>query len=188
MGRPKHLLPFGNECVLQRVVRIVSDVVDTVAVVHGIDQSLPVLPNSIQTIQDLNEHRGPLAGIARGLALLPVDVEAVYISGCDTPLLCPEFIQAMINHLGNADCAVPLEERFLHPLASVYRKHLAEHAQQLIDSDQLRPRCLIEKVNHNLIPVDTLRAVDPELNSLQNMNDEQAYQQLLSYAQKTGLL
>jgi molybdenum cofactor guanylyltransferase len=43
MGRPKAWLPFGSEFMLQRVVRILSDVVSPIAVVAAPGQDLPPL-------------------------------------------------------------------------------------------------------------------------------------------------
>ena len=47
MGRPKAWLTFGGERMLQRVVRLVANVVDDVAVVAAPGQELPSLPPSI---------------------------------------------------------------------------------------------------------------------------------------------
>ncbi|MCA9117229.1 MAG: NTP transferase domain-containing protein, partial [Planctomycetaceae bacterium] len=41
MGQPKHLLPFGDETMLQRVVRTLSAVVSPVVVVAARGQQLP---------------------------------------------------------------------------------------------------------------------------------------------------
>ena len=44
MGRPKALLPFGPEVMLERVVRILSAVARPIVVVAAPDQELPPLP------------------------------------------------------------------------------------------------------------------------------------------------
>jgi molybdenum cofactor guanylyltransferase len=45
MGRPKLLLPFGNESMLARTVRLVGEVVSPVVVVAAASQQLPKLPD-----------------------------------------------------------------------------------------------------------------------------------------------
>ena len=67
MCQPKLMLPFGEETLMQRVCRILADIVDPVVVVAALDQELPTLPNSIQIARDEYDSFGPLAGIATAL-------------------------------------------------------------------------------------------------------------------------
>src|SRR5687767_10615246 len=47
MGRPKALLPFGPELMLERVVRILSAVVSPIVVVAAPEQDLPPLSDDV---------------------------------------------------------------------------------------------------------------------------------------------
>ena len=67
MGRPKAWLPFGDELMLPRVVRILGAVVSPVVVVAAPDQDVPPLPPEIEIVRDPEEGRGPLQGLAAGL-------------------------------------------------------------------------------------------------------------------------
>ena len=67
MGEPKAWLPFGGERMLQRVVRLVANVVEDVAVVAAPGQELPPLPPSVILARDPVPGRGPLQGLAAGL-------------------------------------------------------------------------------------------------------------------------
>ena len=60
MGVPKATLPFGPETMLQRVVRLLSTVVDPIVVVAARDQQLPELPSGVINTVDEREQRGPL--------------------------------------------------------------------------------------------------------------------------------
>src|SRR6476660_3315417 len=93
MGRPKAWLPFGDEVLLQRVVRILSEVVSPIVVVAAKEQELPTLPADILVARDEQEAFGPLAGLAAGMAALRGKVAAAYASSCDVPLLKPEFVR-----------------------------------------------------------------------------------------------
>jgi len=70
MGRDKTWLRFGAETMLQRVVRLLGEAVDRLVVVGGIGQQLPPLDGSIRLLRDRQADRGPLEGIAVGLAAL----------------------------------------------------------------------------------------------------------------------
>ncbi len=180
MGTPKHLLPFGKEVVLQRVVRVLGEVVSPLVVVCAAGQELPQLPDSLRMIEDEEEYLGPLAGLVMGLKALAGEVDAVYLTGCDVPLLKAEFIQGMISKLGEYECVVAMEEQFLHPLAAVYRTSVLPVAEELLLNDVLRPRALIEACQSLKISVEELRIFDAELDSLRNMNNPDEYQTLLA--------
>ena len=92
MGRPKAWLPFGNELLLQRVVRILRQVVEPVVVVGAPAQEIPPLPSEVRVVRDDRDHLGPLSGLAGGLAALGASVEAAYLSSCDVPFLQPTFV------------------------------------------------------------------------------------------------
>src|SRR5438552_5116651 len=117
MGRPKATLPFGPELMLQRVVRLLGSVVRPIIVVAAPGQELPPLPGDLIIARDEREQRGPLEGLAAGLAGIAPHAEAAYATSCDVPLLAPAFVQAMIDRLGDADIVVPVEANFAHPLA-----------------------------------------------------------------------
>src|SRR5262245_34313491 len=110
MGLPKATLPFGPELMLQRVVRLLSSVVQPIVVVAAPAQALPSLPSDILIARDEHEARGPLEGLSAGLAAIAPHADAAYATSCDVPLLQPAFVQAMIDRLDDADIAVPVEE------------------------------------------------------------------------------
>jgi molybdopterin-guanine dinucleotide biosynthesis protein A len=177
MGRDKASLPFGPEKMLERVVRLVSEVVEpaNVVVVAAPQQSAPVLPGGVTVVHDSREYRGPLEGLATGLASLTGRVDAAYATGCDVPLLQGAFVNRMFDALGEHDIAVPCDGEFHHPLAAVYRPGVLAKIQELLAADRLRPRFLFDEVRTREIPVDELRGVDPELMTLRNLNSLEDY-------------
>lgn len=177
MGMAKALLPFGPELMLQRIVRLVGEVIDTqnIVVVAAADQSLPTLPTEVLLAHDTHPDRGPLEGLAAGLQALDGRVDAVYATGCDTPLLVPDFVEQVFQLLGDHTIAVPREGNFHHPLAAVYHLSVLNHVQQLLAKDRLRPFFLFEEADTCEIPVDQLRRVDPDLSTLENLNQPEDY-------------
>ena len=175
MGLPKATLPFGSEAMLTRVTGVLRETVDVMVVVAAPGQPLPELPDDVQVVHDRREGRGPMEGLAVGLTAIAPYAQAAYVTSCDVPLLQAAFVQRLINLLDSHDIVVPKEGKFYHPLAAVYRTHIAQHAQRLLDADRLRPVYLFEEADTLEIPVDQLRDVDSQLASLKNVNSAADY-------------
>lgn len=175
MGLPKATLPFGPELMLQRVVRLLSSVVQPIVVVAAPAQELPPLPSGVLIARDEREARGPLEGLSAGLAAIAPHSDVAYATSCDVPLLQPAFVQAMIDSLGDADIAVPVEEEFAHPLAAVYCTSVLPYIQRLLAGNQLRPAFLFDCVRTRRISIDELRSFDAQLTTLSNLNRPEDY-------------
>jgi molybdopterin-guanine dinucleotide biosynthesis protein A len=184
MGRSKAMLPFGDETMLTRVVRILSEVAWPIVVVAAPRQELPDLPSGVKVVRDRAEGRGPLEGLYCGLAALRRDVEAAYVTACDVPLLRVEFVRQLIDQLGEYDAVVPREGEFHHPLAAVYRTDLVDAIATCLARDQLRMISFYDQIKTCRVSVQDLAAVDPQLDSLMNLNSPDDYQAAL---RKAGL-
>jgi molybdopterin-guanine dinucleotide biosynthesis protein A len=184
MGRDKATLPFGPEQMLQRVVRLVREVVEpaNIVVVAAPDQELPMLPAAVAVARDLHKDRGPLEGLAAGLRQLAGRADAAYATACDVPLLKPAFVARMFELLGDHEIAVPRDGEHHHPLSAVYRVSVLLHVERLLSADRLRPRFLFDEVHTREVPVEYLRSVDPDLSTLKNLNYSVDYEAALSAA------
>jgi molybdopterin-guanine dinucleotide biosynthesis protein A len=178
MGTPKALLPFGGETMLQRVVRLLAEVVSPIVVVAAVDQPLPGLPGQVIITRDEQEGRGPLEGLRAGLKTLPTDVEAAYVTSCDVPLLEPAFVREMLDFASGFDIAVIEIDGFPHPLSAVYRRAVLSDVEDLLAADRLRPVFLFDRVRTRRVRPDEITA-DPELRTLRNLNTREEYEQAL---------
>ena len=182
MGTSKALLPFGPETMLQRVVRLLGTVVSPIVVVAAEAQALPELPAGIILARDKRQARGPLEGIRAGLKALPPDAHAAYITSCDVPLLVPGFVHRMIDLADGYDIAVTEIDGFAHPLSAIYRRSALPHAEALLAEDQLRVSHLFARVRTRRVPTSEMMAVDPELQTLRNLNTKEDYLAALTQA------
>ena len=182
MGRAKATLPFGPELMLKRVVRLVGEAVQPVVVVAAAEQELPDLPPEIRVVRDDNPDRGPLEGLAAGLRAIGRQVEVVFVTACDVPLLVPEFIRRMIELSSGYDVAVPHVGGFDEPLSAVYRTSVLPHVEALLAAERLRPVFLFDLVRTRRITAEELVDVDPKLESLANLNTPDDYRAALARA------
>ena len=179
MGLPKAMLPFGDEVMLQRVVRILSEVVDRVVVVAAKNQPLPPLGEAVEVICDRREDCGPLEGLGVGLAAIQSEADAAYVTSCDVPLLERRFVERLFELLGDFSVAVPREEKFYHPLAAVYRCSVLPQVEQLIAAGRMRPAFLFEQVATRKVIPHEWQDIDPESRTLNNLNCPDDYFQAL---------
>jgi len=182
MGVPKATLPFGDETMLQRVVRLLGTVVSPIIVVAARDQSLPPLPGEVGITRDEREAKGPLEGIRAGLSALPQAIDAAYITSCDVPLLVPAFVERMIELMGDHDIAVMEIDGFPHPLSAIYRRSTLPHVESLLAQDRLRPVFLFDAVRTRRVKPEEMTVVDPELKTLRNLNTQEDYKAALAVA------
>ena len=183
MGRPKAWLPFAGELMLPRVVRLLGDAVRPIVVVAAPDQDVPPLPKEMTIVRDEEKGRGPLQGLAAGLAALAGHAEAAYLSSCDVPFLRPAFVRRLIDLLGEHSICVPKVGENHHPLAAVYRLEVASAVARLLAEDRLRPFFLFEAVRTRVVEAGELSDVDPTFQTLRNLNTPEEYEAALSEAQ-----
>ena len=181
MGTSKALLPFGPETMLQRVVRLLSEVVAPIVVVAAVDQDLPQLSPKVIVARDEREGRGPLEGLRAGLKALPGASDAAYVTSCDVPLLETGFVRQMIDLAIGYDIAVMQIDGFTHPLSAVYRRAVLPLVEDLLARDRLRPAFLFDAANTRRVSPGEITA-DPELRTLRNLNTREDYEQALAVA------
>jgi molybdopterin-guanine dinucleotide biosynthesis protein A len=177
MGRDKATLPFGAEVLLQRVVRLVAEAVDEVVVVARPGQELPELPEDVRVVRDEVPDQGPLGGLLPGLHA--IEAPLAFVTACDVPFLRREVLDLLFERAAGHSVAVAHAQGFFHPLCAVYHKDVRPHIEALLCSGRLRPVFLFDEVPTALVDEDALRAVDPELHTLMNVNTPEAYEAAL---------
>ena len=188
MGSPKAALEWHGSTLLRRTTSVVQRAVSNpVVVVRAPDQDLPELPADVEVDEDPREGRGPLQGIAVGLAALTDRADAAFVCSTDLPFLHPAFVRAVLDALApDVDVALPVARGYPQPLAAAYRTSLAPLVSELLAADRLRPAFLFEQCRVVRLDDATLRAdplvaaLDPDLDSVLNVNEADEYEQARS--------
>ncbi len=180
MSRPKAWLPFGEETMLTRIVRIVGEVVVPVVVVAASEQKVPPLPFPVEVVRDEEPDRGPLQGLAAGLESLKGRVDAAFLTSCDAPFLKPAVIRRLIDLMGEHQLCVPRARGFVQPLTAIYHVDVLPKVRKMLREDRLRPTDLLERTATRFVEEEELRDVDPQLDSLWNLNTPEEYQAALA--------
>ena len=183
MGTPKAALEWHGSTLLRRTVGILARATGgPVVVVRAKGQELPDLPNDVDVIDDPQEGKGPVQGIAAGLAALADRADAAFVSSTDMPFLHPAFVRRVLRavHEG-ADVGLPVARGYPQPLAAAYRTKLARVADQLVQEGRLRPaflfeQCAVSRLDEAALRDDpVLAALDPDLDSVVNVNEPDDY-------------
>ncbi len=186
MGRDKAWLPFGNETLLQRTVRLLGDATSHIIVVAGPDQALPALPGEVIVVRDPVPALGPLQGISVGLAAAEAHADRAYVSPTDAPFVSTAFVGRMRELAAGHDIAMLRDGGHLHPLSAVYATRLHHQAKALLAADKRRPTGLLDEASARIVTRDdlladsTLASADPDLAALSNLNTPEDYEAALA--------
>ena len=182
MGAPKAGLDWHGSTLLRRTVGLVARGVDgPVVVLRSPGQPLPALPPGVEVVDDPVEGRGPLQGLAVGLAHLAGRSEAVFLCSTDLPFLQPAWVRAVVGRLEHHDVALPHVHGYRQPLAAAYATRLAPLAAELVAQGAGAPKALLDRVDvlvldaAALLADPALAAADPALRSVCNLNDSDDY-------------
>lgn len=182
MGTDKGALPFGDETLLERVVRVVASVVDEIWLVarEGQDVSLRASTANVAVARDSAEGLGPLAGLAAGLRAMRS--ERAFLIACDCPLLEPAFVSRLLELSSGYRAAVPEVEGHLMTTSAVYAGDLLPAAERLLAAGERRPRILLREAGVRIVTEAEIREVDPDLRSLHDCDTPEAYREALRIA------
>ena len=182
MGSPKAWLDFEGEPLLVRVVRRLAEAADPIVVVAAPGQEIPSLPADVLVVRDPVSGRGPLQGLAAGFDGLAGRATMAFASSTDVPFIHSALVRRLHALRGDTfDIAVPRAKGHYHPLSAIYGVEARPEIEALLAADRLRPFYLFERMRTVfadealLLEGAELRAADPELLSLENVNTPEEY-------------
>jgi FdhD protein len=170
MGVDKTLLPVDGEALLSRVVAAVSGVCEhTVVVTNRIEQIAEAgLPPETSVLVDEVPFQGPLGGLVTALKGAPD--EWVLAVAADIPWLEPDVIRALWDARDSAQVVVPVTEKGVEPLLALYHRSCLAAARHVLATGRRRLVAMFPELKVVELPLEQLRAADPELRSLVNVN------------------
>ncbi len=172
MGRDKWSLPFGDETLLDRTIRIVKEVVGEIVVVAREGQEVTVKDGDVCWAHDSAEGLGPLAGLAAGLRVMQSD--QAFLTGCDTPFLNAAHLRKLFD-AAQKSIAVPRYGGYFMVTSAVYPRTALPEIEKMLAAGDRRPYHLLDRVPHTVVE-------DPDPGVFVNINTEQDYERALKDA------
>ncbi|MGA9100145.1 MAG: molybdenum cofactor guanylyltransferase [Methanotrichaceae archaeon] len=173
LGREKSLLHICGKPLIQLIVKKLFRVVDEVVIVTRNDEQVDVLRKLVPEahfVCDCISGYGPVAGLAAGMACTKGDY--AFASGCDLPFLSVPVIDKLFELAVGYDAAVPVQpEGYMDTLHSVYRREKMRLAcERAIARGERKISAPLRELQLNLVSVEVLRPLDPELMTFFNVN------------------
>lgn len=175
MGRDKASLPFGDETLLDRVLRSAAAVADPVVIAAGPAQSVP---DGFRVSRDNTPGLGPLPALLAALPL--VDASHTLVLSCDLPLLKSDVLTLLVELCEGWEGAVPIVDGRRLPTCAVFETAALLGARARFGDPRHRSlRDFIALLRLREVPAEQFRVVDPELWSFAPCNTPEDYQRAL---------
>jgi molybdopterin-guanine dinucleotide biosynthesis protein A len=183
MGEPKAGLEWHGSTLLYRAAAVLARTVDgPVVVVAAPGQELPPLPDDVAVVEDPVEGRGPMQGLAVGLAAVADRADAAFVCSTDLPFLHPAYVRRVLREVTEGiDVVLPVARGFRQPLAAAYRTSLIGLINDLLAEGILKPgmifkHCAVTALDDERLLADpVLIRHDPTLESVVNVNTPEDY-------------
>ncbi|MDY7231293.1 molybdenum cofactor guanylyltransferase [Hyalangium rubrum] len=165
-GVPKGLLTLEGRTVLERLLQLSPLFAEVVLVSNAPE---PYARFHLRTVADAVPGKGAPGGVHA--ALQAARTEWVLAVACDMPFITPEALQVLLEARGpQLDAVCFTVAGRVEPLLAVYRAALSVPWGEALREANPSLRALLSQCRARLLPEEALRAVDPHLRSLVNVN------------------
>ena len=166
MGFNKAFIEFGGKRLIEATVDCLAGLFPEVLIIAN-DLALYAYLG-VKIVPDLIPNAGSLGGIYTGLSAAAHP--KCFFVACDMPFLNADLIGLLVSEAEGWDVVVPRVAGELQPMHAVYARSCLPFIKEAIDVGMLKIARFFPKVKVNTIEESALRAVDPSLLGLMNIN------------------
>jgi molybdopterin-guanine dinucleotide biosynthesis protein A len=170
IGTDKGLLDLDGKPLISYVVENLRSIVDEIIVVVGSEAKKPfywqVLDKDVKVVADMYDEGSPLIGLITGLT--NATGEYALVTACDMPFINSDLVDLLFLMAHELNGTLLIKSNgWVEPLTAVYKvDNSLKRALQLHTHGDLRLRKVLETMQDVArVPVERLRALDPELRS-----------------------
>lgn len=174
MGSNKALLPYRGGRFIEAIYRQLSSLFEEVLVVTNTPEQYAFL--GCRMVADLYQDTGALAGLHAGL--FHSRTPHIFAVACDMPYLNDAVIRTLTARRHQSDVIIPEGENGLEPLHAVYCRSCLQAMETALQTGKRRLISFLPEVRVTTIPGETIRFVDPDLDSFRNINTPADYYDL----------
>ena len=177
MGKEKLFLSVDSTPLVERVLRALhsfaGEILLSVAL-RQVPSALGTLSDimsayGIRLVEDRAAGRGPLEGIASGLA--EAKFRWSFVCACDMPFLSPEVIRTLWNRGDHrASVILPRIGGYLEPLHAFYSSEALSAARRLLDRGERKISALYDELAVSIVEEETFAGLYGFRRSFYNVN------------------
>lgn len=167
-GVEKPRLRVDGRPILDRQLAVLAPLCEEVVIVVGEADQGAFSGSGARVIRDHRHGQGPLAGLEA--ALLDTAGDAVLVVAGDMPLLSSAALALVAGFAPAADAVVPRLGERVEPLHARYHRRVLPRVQAHLDRGARALHRLLAELTVAWLDEAALRAVDPDLASLENVN------------------
>lgn len=168
-GKKKAFRKVGGQTILSNITQVFSQLFSEVIIVVNEPEEFAGL--DMMVVTDIDPSGCPLAGLYTGLFY--ASNPYIYVTACDTPFVHPAVIQYMLDKIHpDYDVILPRTEYGVEPLSAVYSKKCMPRIKRNLEDKTFMIKKSFKKARVREIPTARLKALDPQLNFIFNVNTE----------------
>ena len=165
MGRDKAWIELDGRPLIARVAEVLAEVADEVIIVANDDRFATL---GLRVVADRFPDGGALGGIATGVGAATHDT--VLVAACDMPFLSAALWRVLLGYRYDADVVIPRVGGEYETLHAAYAKACIAPMEHSLAAGRMRIISFFDQVRVHAVDEAELRAVDPLLRALTNVN------------------
>lgn len=166
-GKKKTFRKIGDQMILESIYEVFSKVFKEIIIVVNEPEEFAGWDMTVVT--DIFPSRCALGGLHAGLFY--ASFPHVYATACDTPFVKQSVIEYIVGQTEPGyDVIIPRTDDGLEPLSAVYSKACIPFIEANLEKNIFMIKKFFRKNKIKEIPVDHLRALDPEMRFIFNIN------------------
>jgi molybdenum cofactor guanylyltransferase len=177
LGRPKALLDFGGQTLIDMMIGRLKTTFNEITVVTDRPELYQRLPVRLTGDLIKNRHKSPLRGIHAGLSAS--DLPYQFVAACDMPFLNLDLIDYMAGFAAAYDAVVPRVGFYFQPLHSFYSQKCIKLIEEQIKAEHFKIIDFYARLNIRFIELEEISRFDPGQESFININTMKDYEQAL---------
>jgi molybdopterin-guanine dinucleotide biosynthesis protein A len=187
-GTPKALLPFPDEPLICRQLRVMKPICsELILVAKEPRQFLPVVDRSVRIITDYYPGKGPLGGMHAALSLARHD--DVWVVACDMPFVSAEAAELMLarKRTSGRMAVIPFIGGSLRPLHGIYDRSCVEAILFAMGRKLYPMRSFLEKIPYERVDGSEFRKAGINTLFFLNVNTPEEYERALRMTALPGV-